>query len=273
MNKKLISILLLTFSLLMNAEDFTEKSLENEAVMAVNWFQTSGEYKALSYQAFNTAKESFLKIRTNYIGENKLAVVVDLDETMVDNSPYAAWRILEGKSFSGTTWDERLDARDAKAIAGAIEFSKFINSNGGEMFYVSNRTTGKLKETMKNLKSLGFSKVNKDHIYLKETTSDKTKRREEIKSRGYEIAMLVGDQLTDFSNEVYHRSNDYRNDFADSNNMKFGKNWIVIPNPTYGDYEGSGVNLEYYTKMTGAASSEKEKSDMRLSRLKIWDGE
>ncbi|BDU51386.1 5'-nucleotidase, lipoprotein e(P4) family [Haliovirga abyssi] len=273
MNKKLISILFIAFTVFINAEDFTEKNFENESVVAVNWVQTSGEYKALAYQAFNVAKESFLEIKKSYKGGKKLAVVVDLDETMIDNSAYAAWRILKGKGFSSSTWDEWVNSKDAKATSGAVEFSKFVNSHGGEMFYISNRSENELKDTMKNLKKLHFSKVNKDHILLKEKSSDKTKRRTEVIDNGYDIVMYVGDQLTDFSNEIYGRSNDYRNSFVDKNEYKFGKNWISIPNPTYGDFEGKGISFEYYTKMIGTATSEKEKSEMRLSRLKIWDGE
>ena len=68
-----------------------DAQLQQQAVLGINWMQESGEYDALAYQAFNTAKVAFdhAKVKKG----KKKAVVVDLDETMIDNSPYAGWQI------------------------------------------------------------------------------------------------------------------------------------------------------------------------------------
>ena len=69
--------------------------LQQQAVMGINWMQQSGEYQALAYQAFNTAKVAF--DNASAAKGKKKAVVVDLDETMVDNSAYAGWQVQHGK--------------------------------------------------------------------------------------------------------------------------------------------------------------------------------
>ncbi len=125
----------------------------------MDWVQQSGEYRALAYQAFNVAKMSFDHFKSQAKQDNskeKLAVVVDLDETMINNSAYAAWQIKHGQGYSSKTWGKWEQAAKAKAIPGAIEFSKYIDSHGGTVFYVSNRSETNLKETIKNLKKLGL---------------------------------------------------------------------------------------------------------------------
>ena len=99
--------------------------------------QESGEYDALAYQAFNAAKVAFdhAKVKKG----KKKAVVVDLDETMIDNSAYAGWQIQNNKPFDGKDWTRWVDARESEAIAGAVEFNNYVNANKGKMFYVSNR--------------------------------------------------------------------------------------------------------------------------------------
>ena len=81
----------------------TSAQFEDQATLAVDWDQHSGEYRALAYQAFNTARMAYDALPKSEI---KKAVVVDLDETMIDNSAYAAWRIKEGKGFSSKTWHQ-----------------------------------------------------------------------------------------------------------------------------------------------------------------------
>ncbi|MBZ4683305.1 MAG: hypothetical protein PWP46_676 [Fusobacteriaceae bacterium] len=267
---KLIIINLIIFSISFS-KDFTEKNLEMESYKAVSWMQNSSEYKLLCNQAFNIAKENLNKIKSENKG--KMAVVVDLDETMLDNSPYAAWRIYTGNGFSSDTWSEWVAAKEAKAIPGAVEFSKYVKELGMNIIYISNRSESELKDTMLNMKKLGFAQVDKNHIFLKTTTSDKTARREYIEKLGYDIVMLIGDQLSDFSNIFYNASNKTRNSLVIENKNKFGNNWIVIPNPSYGDFESIGITNEFYVKITGETTSNYEKSKLRESSLNIWDGE
>lgn len=81
--------------------------------------QESGEFKALSYQSFNFARIMF----DNAAAPNrqKKAVVVDLDETMLDNSPYAAWRIKNNVPYNQADWTRWVNARQTTAMAGCGE--------------------------------------------------------------------------------------------------------------------------------------------------------
>ncbi|WP_108650228.1 5'-nucleotidase, lipoprotein e(P4) family [Dongshaea marina] len=252
----------------------TTAQLENQAVLAVDWVQQSGEYRALAYQAFNSARMAFddiHKLDLNHVSKVhrsdklKKAVVVDLDETMVDNSAYAAWRIKHGQSYSSKTWHEWEKAGKATAIPGAVAFANYVNSHGGTMFYVSNRSHASYAETVKNLKELGFTGVNDKTVLLKTTTSDKAARRDKITSEGYKIVMLIGDNLDDFDSDVIHQSNKVRRDHVDANKALYGIKYIVLPNPTYGGWE-PGMAKDYFKL------SNEGKNKVRHDALNAWDG-
>lgn len=90
----------------------------------------------------------------------KKAVVVDLDETMLDNSAYSAWQVKANKPFDSKTWAQWTAARQAMAVPGAVEFANYVNTHGGTMFYVSNRKTSEYAATLDNMNRLGFTGAN-----------------------------------------------------------------------------------------------------------------
>lgn len=244
--------------------DNGEAQLTQQSVMGVNWMQQSGEYQALAYQAFNTAKVAFdhAKVRKG----KKKAVVADLDETLVDNSAYAAWQAKNGKNFSGDTWTQWVNARQATALPGAVAFANYVNSHGGTMFYVSNRKAkGEFDGTVDNMKQLGFTGVSDKTVLLKTDKSAKSARFAEIEKQGYEIVLYVGDNLNDFGDATYHKLNSERRDFVAQNAKLFGKKFIVLPNPNYGDWEG-GLADGYFKKDNAG------KLKAREDALKAWSG-
>jgi len=108
--------------------------LEQQNVSAINWMQQSGEYDALAYQTFNGARQAFDAAKPTK-GRRK-AVIVDLDETMIDNTAYAGWRVKQSVPYTEKTWARWMAAEQAGPIAGAVEFARHVNANGGTMFYV-----------------------------------------------------------------------------------------------------------------------------------------
>lgn len=106
--------------------ELTQKELNDQSLLAINWVQQSGEYQALTYQAYNIAKVAF----DNVVNQNIInpAVVVDLDETVLDNSPYQASLIDTNNKFSPDTWSQWILAEKAKAIPGAVEFINYVNA-------------------------------------------------------------------------------------------------------------------------------------------------
>jgi 5'-nucleotidase (lipoprotein e(P4) family) len=253
-----------SFSFSVQAQDseFNAKDLNEQLVMSTLWMQASAEYKALSYQAFNLAKMQFDHFLSEHNGDKKIAVVVDADETVIDNSAYQAWLIDKDFGYSSKTWGEWMDAAKAKALPGATEFLQYVASKGGEVFYITNRKESGLEGTRKNLQELNFPNVDDQHLMLRTTTSNKEPRRQAV-ADNYDIALLMGDNLNDFSNDFRVGSLADSDAAVEKNKALFGTTFIVLPNPGYGDWEG-----KIYKGNWGATAA--EKSQMRKSTLDIW---
>ncbi|QKJ88741.1 5'-nucleotidase, lipoprotein e(P4) family [Paramixta manurensis] len=246
-----------------NAEQQATDQLNQQSVMALNWFQQSGEYQALAYQAFNFATLAFDNA-PSLTGKPK-AVVVDLDETMIDNSAYSAWQVKAGKPFADDTWSRWTQARQATAIPGAVSFAQYVNSHGGTMFYVSNRSKNDYAATVENLQRLGFPGVNQKTVRLSSDSSNKQTRFDAIKAEGYNVVLYIGDNLNDFGGATWHQGNPQRRSFVSQNHRLFGTQFIILPNPLYGDWE-SGL-ADGYNKL-----SSQQKLQTRAANLKAWDG-
>jgi len=212
-------------------------STQENLVNATIWFQRSPEMKALYYQGYNLAKlrvSEFVKQKTL----KPKAVVVDIDETMLDNSPFEAQQIFESKGFTPEMWKKWSDRASAKALPGAVEFTHFCDSLGVAIIYISNRGTDEVETTLKNLDSLGFAFATKDYLYFKEKVSSKKIRRDKVTEK-YEIVMLIGDNLNDLSEVFETRGEDWGTSIVEQNRKEFGNRFIVLPNPMYGEWEKS----------------------------------
>lgn len=259
--KKLFLILLVPVLGMMifscQCETKTEEVKDNDALLYSTLFvQRAAEYKALCYQAYNSAHLSLDEKVENYKGDKKLAVVVDIDETVLDNSPHAARSILENTSYP-KYWDEWCNLAEAKAIPGSLEFLKYAESKGVETFYISNRKAHLTAVTLKNLKMRGFPYATEDHILLRTSTSDKEERRNKVRET-HDIIILCGDNLGDFASEYDGQNTKTRNDLAAQQEDDFGAQYIVLPNPTYGAWLSAmtkgapkGINMDslYKTKL------------------------
>ena len=238
--------------------------LADQSVLALNWFQQSGEYQALSHQAFNSAKLAFDLAKAT--PGKKKAVVVDLDETMLDNSPYSGWQAKQGQPFATATWAKWSQAEQAGAVPGAVQFARYVNSHQGTMFYVSNRKQSEYAATVANMQKLGFTGMSEKTVLLSGDTSNKQPRFDAIKNAGYDIVVYAGDNLNDFGAATYHKDNAQRRAFVADNQSKFGTEYIVLPNPLYGDWE-SGMAKDY-NKLTP-----EQKLQIRQQAIKAWSGQ
>ncbi len=220
--------------------------VREHAIQALLWQQQSAEYRALSYQAFYLAR---LQLDDILAAKNKtdkpIAIVTDIDETVMDNSPYSGHLVNVNEEYTPATWAAWVSKKSAKAVPGALEFFKYAASKEVAIFYVSNRNVQLQKETMENLKSLGFPNVNDEHVLLKSTTSGKEPRRDEV-SKTHKIELLLGDNLSDFSTVFENQSTQERNSAAMQLKAEFGKKFIVLPNPMYGDWETKGIYESNY---------------------------
>jgi 5'-nucleotidase (lipoprotein e(P4) family) len=237
-------------------------------VAAVLYMQKAAEYRALSYQAYNLArlrldadldKRNVKKLPKD---QRKLprSIVVDIDETVLDNSPSQANAIKTGRPFNQTDWYAWGEMRRAKAIPGAVEFLNYAVSKGVKVFYVSNRDEVQKAATIDNLKSVGFNDVSAENVLLRTTESGKDARRAFASSK-HRIVMLIGDNLDDFTNAFERKSVADRFAEVDKVREEFGKRFIVVPNAMYGTWENA---IYEYGRLTEVQKAEKRAAALEL---------
>lgn len=193
----------------------------------------SAEYEALALQAYNIASERIREVRKENPGSNSLAVVLDLDETVLDNSPYQAKLIVENISYD-SLWNKWCKLEVARAIPGSLSFVQLADSLGFKVFYLSNRKEKYVKKsTMENLRKLGFPQVNDENMLLRTSSNNKEPRRQNI-MQNYQISLLIGDNLGDFF--VDAESPDGRDSQVADYAGQFGNKFIVLPNAMYGNW-------------------------------------
>lgn len=207
-------------------------------ISGILWQQQSGEYKALCYQAFNLARLRLEEILRTNKDSMPLAVITDVDETILDNSPGAAKDILNGHTYSDSTWRLWVDYAKARALPGAVEFFNFAAQHGVQCFYITNRKQDLVAATMKNLQEQGFPQADSMHMMMKGPNSDKELRRQEVVKK-YNVVLLLGDNLNDFTDLFFEKVVTERNANVDKAQSMFGSKYIVLPNATYGDWENA----------------------------------
>lgn len=245
---RIIPLLLLTFILAAcNHHESETSNVDNEALLyATLYQQKSAEVAALCHQAFNLAELRLNQILADHPYDKPLAIVVDVDETVLDNSPFEAKSILENTDYP-KYWGEWCELASAKALPGAAEFLNYAASKGVETFYVTNRKVEFQEATMKNLAAKGFPFVDDAHMFLRTTESSKEPRRIEIQ-KSYEIVILMGDNLNDFTDVFEGKSREDRHKLIRSLKAEFGNKFIVLPNAMYGEWINALLKYESYPK-------------------------
>lgn len=227
--------------------DPNERLSESEhLVIASNWFQNSAEMRACFYQAYNLAELKLKQHLENYKGNKPAAVVLDIDETILDNSPYEKYLIDKGELYSGLTWKIWTDKAMANALPGAVEFTNAAKNMGVQVIYISNRKAEELESTINNLIELGFPNADPHFVYLRgmDKSNDKTERRNRVMEK-YEVLLFIGDQLTDLNKIFANRGTDLGFEPVDSYKDGFGDKFIILPNPMYGEWEGAIYGNDY----------------------------
>lgn len=228
---------------------------------AVLWQQHSGEYKALCYQAFALAKMRLQeKIAAHKKDKAPLAIITDIDETVLDNSPQQADDILHHTTYTEQSWKQWTSRAEAGALPGAVSFFQWADKVGVQIFYVSNRRPEERAATIKNLSAAGFPQVDTVHLQMKDSTSDKEPRRERIRKK-YTVALLLGDNLNDFDKMFYQQPAYTRQNLVRDNADLFGDIFIILPNAIYGDWESAIYNGKKLTP----AEADKAKHEALVS--------
>ena len=193
----------------------------------VRWVTKSNEYKALCNQIYSLAIE---KINSLDYDQNKhYAVVLDLDETVLDNSQYQIELNRNNESFNMKSWAKWVLREEAKLVPGAYEYIKLLHQKNIQIIYLSNRMNARLNATINNLKKLDIY-TDKDIFLLRQNKEDKKyiRRNEIFSSTGrmknynqFSIVQYLGDAMGDFESSDYSR---------------FGVNQFIFPNPMYGKW-------------------------------------
>ena len=202
-----------------------EEKLPND----IRWIRQSIEYRTLCEQLFRQATVVILrKVKTEKNSDN-LAVVVDLDETVLDNSLYQVERWKAGLSFTQDSWSEWVNREEAGLVPGAKEFLKAVRKKGVRVVFVSNRMNKNLEPTRRNLLALEVLAPNDLFLLRLDKDDVKEVRRREVnegKARMKKVGPLkvvgyVGDQM---------------GDFPSGQAKEFGKTSFLLPNPMYGKW-------------------------------------
>ncbi len=215
-------------------------------INATLWYQHSAEMRACYYQAFNIAKIALENNLREHSGDKPPAIVFDLDETILDNSYYEAQLIFEEETYTPESWKKWTDKECAQALPGAVEFVDYAFATGVEIFYVSNRMEDGIESTFSNIKKLGFPEIPIENYIFRTDESSKTARRNIIREN-YDIILLLGDNLNDFSGVFEDRDKDNGFKAVDKKMDMFGTKYIVFPNPMYGNWEYPLTGNDDYT--------------------------
>lgn len=229
-----------------------ETPLASDMLLATLWTQRAVEYKANALTVYALAR---LRLDEALVDRNWTAapaeqqgdfqnlppaLVLDVDETLLDNSKYQVWMMRTNQSFSTKSWNQFCAAQISAAIPGAVEFTKYAESKGVKVFYVTNRGVETEKDTRENMAKLGFPLGGNVDTFLMQGekpdwTGAKSTRRAAI-ARDYRVLLNIGDNLGDFDDR-YRSSEAERMKAFEAGMPYWGKQWLMLSNPTYGSFD------------------------------------
>lgn len=227
-------------------------TLDHPGANSALWVQNSAEYEAITIQIYKTAasnlslplEDSFwtASVEQENRSFHKLppAVILDVDETVLDNSPFEARLIKQNETFNPENWSAWVEEANADPVKGALAFTTYAASRNVTVFYITNRDHSGENATRENLEKLGFPlAAGKDVLLTKNERenwgSDKSSRRAFV-AENYRILMLFGDNLNDFI-PAADISQQERSRLVEKHKEKWGRKWFMLPNPMYGSWE------------------------------------
>jgi len=251
----------------------------HDILNATLWMQRSVEYRANSLAIFALAKmrlDQALADKTwtgapaeqtgNY-QDLPPALILDADETLIDNSRFQVWMILNDKTFTGPVWTQFVNSNESEAMPGALDFLKYAESKGVKLFYVSNRNADEEAGTRKNFERLGYPMGGNVDTFLfarkkPDWGSAKGTRRAFI-TKDYRVLLNLGDNFGDFS-DAYRGSEAERLKAFEDNKDRWGREWIMLANPAYGSFETAPFGHDF-------KKSQEEQRKAKRDVLQTWE--
>jgi 5'-nucleotidase (lipoprotein e(P4) family) len=198
--------------------------------------QRAAEYKALCIQAFNIARLRVDEALQHDAAGKPMAIITDIDETFLDNSPNSVHQALWGKDYEQEAWYDWTAKGSADTLPGALGFFNYAASRNITTFYITNRDEKDRAGTLRNLQKYQFPFSDNEHLILRQTESSKEERRQKVMAR-YQVLLLLGDNLSDFSSLFDKKTEAERAYNVNQVAEEFGKRFIVLPNVNYGGWE------------------------------------
>ncbi|GLQ98598.1 5'-nucleotidase, lipoprotein e(P4) family [Dyella mobilis] len=231
---------------------------------AVAWTQNALEHDLIYLETYRNAQSQLLAALKDkqwdalpsddriapYKGL-KPAVILDIDETVLDNSPYQARLVRNGGEYNEADWAKWCKEERARALPGAVEFTQFAAKHGVAVIYISNRAQDLDQATLDNLRKVGLP-VSGPEAFLglgtvlrgcDQVGTEKNCRRQLV-SQHYRVLMQFGDQLGDFVSVMSNTEAGRAQAMAPYTNW-IGHRWFVLPNPTYGSWEPALFNNDW----------------------------
>jgi acid phosphatase len=235
---------------------------QQENLNAVLWTQTAAEFRASAYQAYRAAEYSLMRALADPNWTAALeqtpetaaklppAIILDLDETVLDNTPIQVRLLLGRKPFTEADWDLWVNERRAEALPGAVDFLKVAHANSVSIFYITNRICDPQRPgdpTVDVLRALSLP-FRPQRLFCRTDAWDKSARRARV-AAAHRVLLLIGDDLNDFVSIPDEAANlAGRARLADAHRSYWGERWFMLPNPMYGSWERA-VGLDTSTKV------------------------
>ena len=233
------------------------RDLKEQNIMSVLYQQTAAERLAGSLQTFRSAKQaldnaladpSWSALPGQDIQGKKPAIIVDVDETVLDNTAYEARMILDGTKYpeGWVSWGKEAAATE---VPGAKDFLNYAASKDVTIFYITNRVVELKEATQNNLTKLGipWDQTKKTILMRGENNwgSDKGSRRALVAQK-YRVLLMAGDNLGDFVDAKDNNlSPQQRKAIVEEYADYWGEKWFMLQNIAYGDWEGALYDFDY----------------------------
>lgn len=232
-----MKIAMILLVLLTSCAHSNKEAKENPQVpflIATKYFQNSGESAALYEQGYNVAYLYVKKVMASYKEKLPACVVLDIDETVLNNSYYQGTLFENSESYTDETWDKWVNLASAPALPGAVSYIQKVRDLGVEPIFITNRRSYLLDKTIENLEKVGIH-TDKKSIVGRDETHSKEMRRSLFR-KSCNIIQLIGDNLSDFSDDYNSTDLEERKNQVLLRSKHFGTRYILLPNPMYGDW-------------------------------------
>ncbi len=201
----------------------------------IHWFRNGAEMRAIYIEVYRAASEQLEKLATG-VAPQTWAVILDADETVLDNSTEQKRSSDGHEVFSDSAWARWVHKEAAPALPGAVAFTRLVHQLGGKVVIVTNRSDAFCDATRRNLQR---DSVDAEMVLCRTASGDKNVRFSAVQNgtppstlRALKVLMWLGDNIQDFPNQTQSLRDRTDIDYSD-----FGRIYFVFPNPMYGSWE------------------------------------